>query len=75
MALFPRNSRVKPSLAFRKTFPLSAHHKAGTVVVMCRDPVMRGVQWDGLVTWRNIHVKYLEPLDDGMIVAKPSQMP
>lgn len=54
-------------MAFRKKFPLSGHHKAGTVVVMPRDPCMRGVQWDGLATWRNIHIMYLEPLGDGVM--------
>ena len=64
MAQFPINSRVQPNVEFRKRFPLSAHHKAGTVVSMPKNPSLRGVHWDGLVTWRNINIMFLAPLND-----------
>ncbi len=64
MSQFPVNSRVQPNAAFRKRFPLSAHHKAGTVVVRPKNPSLRGVQWDGLVTWRNVNIMFLAPLID-----------
>lgn len=61
---FPLHSRVQPNSEFRRRFPLSAHHKVGTVMSIPKNPSMRGVQWDGLSTWRNVNIMFLAPVRD-----------